>query len=311
MPISDTPPADPADSVGATAGDLAAADPTAADLAAVAPGTVSMRLTAEEAARIEAERAAQATGATASEPDDAAEADATARRRGAAPGPYRPRKPRPQERIPFAESRQLEQEWWLRFVLVLVSPRAVFTALRDDRDEAAEARQEPMIALLFLAGLSIFFMSRTAASLYDNADFDAITVLLEAIVTVPLTALQNYWLGGWAVHFGASRAGATGRTRQARHLVGLAQAPLVLALLLVLPVRLAVYGGDMFRSGGADTGVGGHVFDGINLAFVAWAFVLLVLGTRAVWGWSWPRTLLALTLGFVVLGGSVALGVLA
>ena len=67
----------------------------------------------------------------------------------------------------------------------------------------------------------------------------------------------------------------------------------------------------MFRSGGADTGVGGHVFDGINLAFVAWAFVLLVLGTRAVWGWSWPRTLLALTLGFVVLGGSVALGVLA
>lgn len=272
--------------------------------------TVPMRLTAAEAARIEAERAA-AAGDDGVEPGGAAAGDQAARRRGSAPGPYRPRKPRPEERVPFAESRRLEQEWWLRFVLVLASPRAVFTALRDDRDEAAEARQEPMIALLFLAGLSIFFMTRTAGTLYDNPDYDGITVVLEAIVTVPLTALQNYWLGGWAVHFGVSRAGATGRTRQARHLVGLAQAPLVLALLVLLPIRLAVYGSDMFRSGGADAGVGGHVFDGLNLAFVAWSFVLLVVGTRAVWGWSWPRTLASLALGFVVLGGSVALAVLA
>ena len=35
--------------------------------------------------------------------------------------------------------------------------------------------------------------------------------------------------------------------RQARHIVGLAAAPLALSLLLVWPVRLAIYGGDVFR----------------------------------------------------------------
>lgn len=242
---------------------------------------------------------------------DDANPDENPYRRGRAPGPYRPRKPRPVERIPFAESRKLEKEWWLRFVLVLVAPRAVFSALRDDRDEAVEARQEPMIALLFLVGLSIFFMSRTAGRLYDNPDFDALTIALEAIVTVPITAIQNYWIGGWAVHLGVRSAGSTGKTRQARHLVGLAQAPLVLPLLVVFPVRLALYGSDMFRSGGADAGTPTTVFDALNLAFVAWAVVLLFLGTRAVWGWSWPRTFRALALGLAVFGGVAAIAVFA
>jgi len=244
-------------------------------------------------------------------PAPAAEPGENPYRRGRAPGPYRPQKPRPVERIPFAESRKLEKEWWLRFVLVFVAPRAVFSALRDDRDEAAEARQEPMIALLFLTGLSIFFMSRTAGRLYDNPDCDALTVCLEAIVTVPITAIQNYWIGGWAVHLGARSAGSTGKTRQARHLVGLAQAPLVLALLVVFPVRLALYGGDMFRSGGADAGTPTTVFDILNLAFVAWSVVLLFVGARAVWGWSWPRTVQALALGLAVFAGVAAIAVFA
>ena len=270
------------------------------------------RLTATEAAARLAAAGEQPEPKPAPEPESRTDRDsAAAPRRGRAPGPYRPPRERKPERLPFPESRKLEQEWWLRFVLVLVSPRAVFSALRDDRDESAEARQEPMIALLFLAGLSIFLMSHTAGTLYDDPDFDAITIVLEAIVTVPLAAIQNYWIGGWAVHFGLRLAGSTGRTRQARHLVGLAQAPLVLPLLLVFPVRLAVYGSDMFRSGGADAGTGAHVFDGLNLAFVAWALVLLVLGTRAVWGWSWPRTLGSLVFGLAVFGGFAALAILA
>lgn len=243
--------------------------------------------------------------------EGAAEGNPYRRGRGRAPGPYRPQRPRPVERLPFAESRKLEKEWWLRLPLVLVSPRAVFMALRDDRDAAAEARQEPMIALLFLAGLSIFFMSRTAGSLYDDPDFDGLTVALQAIVTVPLTAIQNYWIGGLAVSWGLRLAGARTRARQARHIVGLAQAPLVVALLTVFPVRLAVYGSDMFRSGGADAGTGGHVFDALNLAFVAWAVALLVVGTRAVWGWSWPRTVAGLGLGLAVFAGMAALAVFA
>src|SRR5437763_1964200 len=57
--------------------------------------------------------------------------------------------------------------------------------------------------------------------------------------------------------------------------------------------RLAAYGGDIFRSGGADTGGGAHVFTALELGFAAWALVLLAIGIRAVEGWSWPRTVAA------------------
>ena len=192
-------------------------------------------------------------------------------------------------------------------MLVLVSPRAVFSALRDDRDESAEARQEPMIAILFLAGLSIFLASRTAGRLYDDPDFDPLLIAVEAVVTVPITGVQSYWLGGLAVHLGLRGAGAGNSYRQARHLVGLAQVPLAVALLTVFPLRLAVYGSDMFRSGGADSGTGGHVFDALNLAFLAWAVGLLVLGARTVWSFSWPRTLRALALSLAVFAACAAL----
>jgi hypothetical protein len=228
-------------------------------------------------------------------------------RRGQATRPQRPSRPRPVERPPFPESRQREREWWLRCVLVLVSPRAVFTALRDDRDASAEARQEPMIAILFLSGLSIFFASRTAGRLYDNPDFDPILIAVEAIVTIPISGLQNYWLGGLAVHLGLRGAGAGNSYRQARHLVGLAQVPLALALLTVFPLRLAVFGSDMFRSGGADGGVGGHVFDAVNLVFLAWALTLLVIGARTIWSFSWLRTLRALALSLAVFAAFAAL----
>lgn len=262
--------------------------------------------TAVEAAAEEAAREAAALEGIAAEEAARTTGEPPARRR--AQGPIRPR---PQERPPFAESRKLEKEWWLRVPLVLASPRAVFTALRDDRDVAAEARQEPMIALLFLAGLSIFFMSRTASTLYDSSDYDPVAIALEAIVTAPLTAFLTAWVGGLAVRIGLSAAGAQTRWRQARHLVGLAQVPLILPLVTVFPARLAVYGSDMFRSGGADSGAGVHVFDALNLAFVAWAVALLVLGTRAVWGWSWQRTLLALVPGLAVLAGVAALLIVA
>jgi len=167
------------------------------------------------------------------------------------------------------------------------------------------------LALLFLAGLSIFFMSRTASTMLDDPEFDGIVIALQAIVTVPITAIQNYWIGGLALALGVRLAGAKGtRTRQARHVVGLAQAPLILALLTVFPVRLAVFGGDMFRSGGSDDGTPGLIFDALNLAFVAWAIVLLVIGVRAVWGWGWLGTARAVVFALAMFGGVAALAIL-
>jgi hypothetical protein len=62
-----------------------------------------------------------------------------------------------------------------------------------------------------------------------------------------------------------------------------ASAPIALSLLAVWPVRLAVYGEDVFRSGGSDHGAGNTAFVAIELAFVAWAVGLLVFGLRELY----------------------------
>jgi hypothetical protein len=51
----------------------------------------------------------------------------------------------------------------------------------------------------------------------------------------------------------------------------------------VWPVRLAVYGEDVFRSGGSDRGAGDVAFHVVELAFVAWAVGLLVFGVRELY----------------------------
>ena len=48
-----------------------------------------------------------------------------------------------------------EKAWFLRALLVLQSPRPVFAALRDDSDEAAEARQDAGGAIVWLAGIAV------------------------------------------------------------------------------------------------------------------------------------------------------------
>jgi hypothetical protein len=49
---------------------------------------------------------------------------------------------------------QSERAWWLRTLAVLQAPTPVFAALRDDSQEAAAARQEPVTAIVLLAGIA-------------------------------------------------------------------------------------------------------------------------------------------------------------
>ena len=76
----------------------------------------------------------------------------------------------------------------------------------------------------------------------------------------------------------------------------------MLGLLLVWPVKLALYGEEAFRSGGDDSGAGGDVFMAVQLGFAAWAAALLLVGVRAVHGWSWARSLAASALTAVLAG---------
>ena len=75
---------------------------------------------------------------------------------------------------------------------------------------------------------------------------------------------------------------------------------MVLGLVFVWPVRLALYGSDLFRTGGDDQGGAEVAFDLVLGALAVWAAGLLVYGISVVERWSVVRALVAVAL--VVLG---------
>jgi len=187
-----------------------------------------------------------------------------------------------------------ERDWWLRTLLVLQAPHAVFVQLRDDSDDAAEARQEPVTAIVLLAGIAGVLASTVAGRTLDDPAIDALSVAVWAFIGGGFYGIATYFGIGALVLLGASFAGSVGSYRRARHTLAFASVPIALTL-LVWPVRLSLYGTDVFRSGGAD-GEADVVFDVIVGAAVAWSVVLLAIGNRAVHDWSWPRAAVATVL---------------
>ena len=190
-----------------------------------------------------------------------------------------------------------DREWWLRVPAVLLSPRAVFTALRNEERDDLDARAEPVLALALLAGVFAALTSGTAKTLYDDPIYDGpLVVALWVVFAAVFIAFTAYFIVGGALYFGARGLGSEGTFRRARHVLAFATAPLALAVVVLWPIELAVFGDDLFRRGGDDDGTAGRVFDWLELAFAAWAAVLLVVGVRAVHGWTWWRALGALGL---------------
>ena len=102
-------------------------------------------------------------------------------------------------------------------------------------------------------------------------------------------------------------AGSVGSFRRSRHILAFATAPLAFSL-VVWPLRLAVFGGDVFRAGGSDKGLGNALFVAVELGFAAWTLALLAIGVRTVHGWTWPRALGGLSLA-VAIAALVVVGV--
>ena len=192
-----------------------------------------------------------------------------------------------------------DRQWWLRVPAVFLSPKSVFVAMRNESREDIDARSEPVLALTALAGVATALASSTARTLYDDPEYDALLVGIWAIVAGGFIAFAGYFIIGGALYLGTRGMGSVGTFRRARHILGFAVAPIALSLLLVWPLQLAVYGADVFRRGGSDHGAGARLFDLLELGFAVWAGVLLLVGVRAVHGWTWWRSLAAL--GLVVL----------
>lgn len=190
--------------------------------------------------------------------------------------------------------------WWKRAPLVLVAPRPVFVALRDESPDDVEERQEPIAAVIALAGIATVLVSPTFRRMLNNGNVDLVLVPVLAFITGVLYALAVAWLGGGLLFYASRRLGGLGSYRRSRHVVCLAAAPLALALVTFWPVRIAIYGSDLFRTGGGDYGRGDSIFGAIFLGFVAWSAILLLIGVRSVHGWSWARAAGAVGLALVV-----------
>jgi hypothetical protein len=189
-----------------------------------------------------------------------------------------------------APASALQRNWWLRAAAVLVAPRAVFLSLRDEDEEEREARQEPIMAIAGLAGVAGVLGTPVARHLLNDPSVSLSLIPVWAFLGGAVYALAVYWLGGGLLYGASRRVGGLGSWCRSRHLLGLAATPLALSLLTLWPVRIAVYGEDLFRTGGNDYGRGDAVFGGLYLAFVAWSAWLLVVGVRSVHGWTWLRS---------------------
>jgi hypothetical protein len=163
-----------------------------------------------------------------------------------------------------------DRDWWLRVPAVLLSPRSVFVALREESREAMDARSEPILALVCLAGIAVALGTTTAGTLYDDPEYDALLVAVWAVIAGGFTAFAGYFLVGGALYLGTRGLGSLGSFRRERQVLGFAVAPLALSLAVFWPVRIA--------------------------GFAVWSVVLLLVGVRAVHGWSWLRSLAALGL---------------
>jgi hypothetical protein len=159
------------------------------------------------------------------------------------------------------------REWWLRTVLVLQAPRPVFTALRDDTAQAASDRAEPVLLIVVLAGMALALASNASTG------YDGLLLPVWAFIAGGITGAAGYWFFG-ALLYGSARAlGSLGSYRRARHVLAFACVPLALSLVL--------------------SPVGRGRFAWVVLVFVAWSAVLLLIGVRAVHGWSWARAAVA------------------
>jgi len=203
---------------------------------------------------------------------------------------------------PTAVKPSLEKQWWLRTLAVFQSPRPVFAALRDESKQEVEAREEPVLALILLAGIAgILLVPETGRLLDDPLADDSGAVLAVLIfLTGAIYGIVTYWFGGGLLYVGLRGAGSSGSYRRARHVLAFAAAPTILGLVLIWPLRLALYGTDSFRSGGEDNGTLPFLFELAAVGFALWSLGLMIYGISVVERWRLLRA-----------GISVALAVLA
>ena len=130
----------------------------------------------------------------------------------------------------------------------LHEPRATFAALRDESPRRPRRAPGVVLALVLLAGIAGVLASPRAGSDAHGRRRDASSPC-SCSSPAALYGAATYWLGGGALALGIRAAGGAGPTGGAAPPRVRGRAARALAVRVVWPVRLAVYGDHVFQHG--------------------------------------------------------------
>jgi hypothetical protein len=195
--------------------------------------------------------------------------------------------------------------WWRLVPRVLTRPVDVFVALRDDDETDVEARSEPILAIVIVAGMAGILLTPAWGTLLDEESLDWLVLAVVTFIGGLLYGAAGYFLLGLVVWLGARAVGVDARGRTARQLVGFAALPFALSIVVTVPAIVLAFGSDWFRTGGSDDGIGRVVVVTVGLAFALWSLGLLAVGLRTTFELPWRGVIGAMALAAVIVAAFV------
>ena len=197
--------------------------------------------------------------------------------------------------------------WWRRVPQVLTAPRSVFAALAETDDLDVDARSEPVLAIVIVAGMAGVILTPAWGTVMDDGTVDGLVLVVLTFVGGLFYGAAAYFLLGLALWLGAKAVGVDAPFRIARQLVAFAALPVALSSVVVLPSIVLAFGWDWFRTGGDDIGTGRDVVVLLGLAFVAWSLALVAVGLRTTFRLPWRGVVGALLLAGVMVAAFAVL----
>jgi hypothetical protein len=192
------------------------------------------------------------------------------------------------------------RRWWRLLPCLITRPADVFLALREDDETDVEARSEPILAIVIVAGMAGILLTPAWGTLLDEESLDWIVLAVLTFIGGLLYGAAGYFLLGFVVWLGARGVGVDTRARKARQVVAFAALPFALSILVTLPTIVLAFGSDWFGTGGSDEGTGRTVVVGVGLAFAVWSLGLLALALRVTFDLPWRGVVGALALAAVM-----------
>jgi len=205
------------------------------------------------------------------------------------------------------EAQAHARRWWRLVPRILTRPTDVFVALRDDDDVDVDARSEPILAIVIVAGMAGILLTPAWATLIDDESLDWMVIAVITFIGGLFYGTAGYFLLGLVVWLGARAVGLDAPSRTARQVVGFAALPFALSFIVTVPVVLVAFGYDWFHTGGSDDGTGRIVVLAIAAALALWSLGLLALGLRTTFELPWRGVVGALALAAVIVAAFAVL----